>query len=278
MKAINIKLRGRGKAYRFDPCNLELDTGDPVLVETVQGMTIGVVSEPPYEYEPSSDDELRPVLRLATVADLAHFEENKELEKEAFDIALERIKALELDMHLVDVEYMFDNRKIIFYFTADGRIDFRELVKELAAIFRTRIELRQIGVRDEARMIGGISICGRELCCSSFLKEFVPVSIKMAKAQNLSMNPSKISGACGRLLCCLQYEHHAYVEANKRVPRKGAAVLTPHGEGRVLANDLLREMVTVQLYDDDDANIETWHVDDVKVINESKAKSKRSRD
>ena len=213
---IGVKLRGRGKTYHFSPAGLPIENGNCVIVETAQGMELGVVSDSLREVPRSTLKlPLKDVLRLASNDDLAHFEENKNRESEALDIARERIAHYELDMFLVDAEIRFDNKKITFFFTADGRIDFRELVRDLASIFRTRIELRQIGVRDEASMVGGLAVCGRELCCSTFLKDFSPVSIRLAKDQNLSMNPGKISGLCGRLLCCLNFEHEAICRREK---------------------------------------------------------------
>jgi len=228
---------------------------------------MGIVSDNPQDVPKSNlKSPLKDVLRLASKEDLQHFEDNKILEAEAAEIARERIANYELEMSLVDVEYRFDNRKITFYFTADGRVDFRELVRDLASVFRTRIELRQIGVRDEACMIGGLAVCGRELCCSTFLKEFKPVSIRMAKDQNLSMNPSKISGACGRLLCCLNYEHEAYVDARKRIPRKNARVMTPEGPGIVEDINLLKEEVNVRLDRETDSAVAAFPASQLEVI------------
>jgi cell fate regulator YaaT (PSP1 superfamily) len=247
-KLVRVRLRGRGKAYDFSTNGLDLKKRDIVIVETVQGVEIGVVTTvilPLEAFEGGEERTLRPVLRLASAEDLAQYEANLDEEDRAFSIAMERIEAHGLDMSLVDVEFRFDNKKITFFFTANGRVDFRDLVKDLAAIFRRRIELRQIGVRDEARMCGGIGSCGREFCCSTFLHDFQPVSIKMAKEQNLSMNPEKISGACGRLLCCLNYEQEAYVEARQRLPKRNDKVTTPDGPGVVMDVNLLTEMVTV---------------------------------
>ncbi|MDD2373904.1 MAG: hypothetical protein PWP10_2439 [Clostridiales bacterium] len=247
-KVVSIRFHGAGKAYHFDPVDFELHQGDAVIVETVQGVELGIVADEIIEIpQDKLAAPLKPVLRPADDQDLAHYEENRQKESEAYKIASEKIEARGLDMHLVDVEYTFDNRKVVFYFTADGRVDFRELVKDLAAIFRIRIELRQIGVRDEARKIGGVGICGRELCCCSFLNDFVPVSIKMAKEQSLSMNPAKISGICGRLMCCLKYEQDAYEDAHSRLPRNGALVNTPEGPGIVISVNLLKETVTTRL-------------------------------
>jgi cell fate regulator YaaT (PSP1 superfamily) len=264
---IGVKLRGRGKTYHFSPAGLTIKNGNCVIVETAQGMELGVVSDSMQEVPRSTLKlPLKDVLRLASDEDLTHFEENKLRETEAIDIARERIVHYELDMFLVDAEIRFDNKKITFFFTADGRIDFRELVRDLASIFRTRIELRQIGVRDEASMVGGLAVCGRELCCSTFLKDFNPVSIRLAKDQNLSMNPGKISGLCGRLLCCLNFEHEAYVDARKCLPKKNAHVMTPEGPGVVENVDLLKEEVSVRLDHETDSLIVTYPADKLDKI------------
>jgi cell fate regulator YaaT (PSP1 superfamily) len=266
-KAVGIRFDGTGKAIHFNPGSLDLHRGDVVIVETEQGLDLGIVFEEPMELPESSHVEsLKPVIRLATDEDLAHYDENKQKEKEAIKIAREKIRTHGLDMHLVDVAYTLDGRKIIFYFTADGRVDFRELVKDLAAIFHTRIELRQIGVRDEARMIGGIGLCGRELCCCSYLHEFVPVSIKMAKVQNLSMNPAKISGVCGRLMCCLKYECAAYEDAQKRMPRRGLVVMTEEGQGNIEHVNLLKETVTVRLDRGGEADLITLPYTKIEIL------------
>jgi len=261
---VGVRLHGRGKVYHFSPGDLTIRRGDHVIVETSQGIEMGVVADRP-QYLPKSAVKvpLKKVLRPASNDDLMHYEENKLLEKEALVKARERVEAHGLDMSLVSVEYRFDNRKITFFFTSDGRVDFRELVRDLASIFRARIELRQIGVRDEACMVGGLGICGRELCCNTFLHEFRPVSIRMAKDQNLSMNPSKISGTCGRLLCCLNYEHHAYVDARKRMPSRNARVMTPSGRGTVESVNLLKEEVTVRLERNGEQDVEVFHVSDL---------------
>ncbi len=224
-KVVGVRFREAGKIYQFDPLDFEFEKGDYVVVETSQGTQIGNVVDEVVEIpDKLLKNTVKPIVRVATQADIKKAEGNRKKEKDAFEICKEKIKFRKLEMELVDVEYVFDDSKIIFYFTADGRVDFRELVKDLAGIFRNRIELRQIGVRDEAKMIGGLGICGRELCCCSFLNNFVPVSIKMAKEQNLSMNPSKISGACGRLLCCLKYQQEAYEHANSKMPKTGTPV------------------------------------------------------
>ncbi|MGB9804242.1 PSP1 domain-containing protein [Desulfofundulus sp.] len=247
-RVVGVRFRKAGKIYYFDPGDYVLSPGDPVIVETARGIESGQVVIGPTEV---ADEEvvvpLKKVIRPATEEDLEKIALNKKKEKRAFQICLEKIAAHGLPMKLVDVEQTFDGNKIIFYFTAEGRVDFRELVKDLAAVFRTRIELRQIGVRDEAKMMGGLGCCGRELCCSTWLSDFASVSIRMAKDQNLSLNPTKISGICGRLMCCLKYENEIYEQAKEEHPEIGARVLTPHGEGRVTAVNIFRKTVTVEL-------------------------------
>ena len=254
-KVVGIRFKKAGKIYYFDPTNLEVDKGDHVIVETARGIEYGEVVLGVKEVEDQDlAAPLKPIIRKATEADARKVEENQVKEREAFKICEEKIANRKLDMHLVNVEYTFDVGKIIFYFTADGRIDFRELVKDLAAVFRTRIELRQIGVRDEAKMLGGIGCCGRPLCCATFLGDFEPVSIRMAKDQNLSLNPTKISGICGRLLCCLKYENDMYAgkkKAKKKeqaaMPKPGMMVMTPSGEGRVMSVSRGDQTVSVEL-------------------------------
>ena len=264
---VGIRIKKPGKIYYFDPGEEKLDYGDYVIVETSLGEEYAEVVIPNKEV---SEDKivapLKPITRKATEKDKKHYEENKEKEKEAFDIALKNIKKHNLDMNLIDVEYKFDNSKILFYFTADGRIDFRELVKDLAAIFRTRIELRQIGIRDEIKRIGGNGICGRELCCCSYLSNFETVSIKMAKEQNLSLTPSKISGACGRLMCCLKYEQDVYEEKLAKLPKVGAIVKTEDGEGVVEGVETLKEVLKVKIENKDDIMIKRYPAKDVVVI------------
>ena len=264
---VGIRIKKPGKIYYFDPGEEKLDYGDYVIVETSLGEEYAEVVIPNKEV---SEDKivapLKPITRKATEKDKKHYEENKEKEKEAFDIALKNIKKHNLDMNLIDVEYKFDNSKILFYFTADGRIDFRELVKDLAAIFRTRIELRQIGIRDEIKRIGGNGICGRELCCCSYLSNFETVSIKMAKEQNLSLTPSKISGACGRLMCCLKYEQDVYEEKLAKLPKVGAIVKTEDGEGIVEGVETLKEVLKVKIENKDDIMIKKYPAKDVVVI------------
>lgn len=263
-KVVGVRFREGGKSYHFDPLEFIMHRQDNVIVETAKGIEIGTVSDEIIDLpEDKLHGPLKPVIRIASDSDLAINNDNKVKEKNAFIICAEKIQSRGLEMSLVDVEFSFDGTKIVFFFTADGRIDFRELVKDLASVFKMRIELRQIGVRDEARMVGGMGICGRELCCSSFLTEFVPVSIKMAKEQNLSMNPTKISGACGRLLCCLKYEQEAYEDAHSRVPRPGTVVKTTEGSGVVEQANLLRETVTVRLDRGGEADLEVFKVADI---------------
>ncbi len=245
---IGVRFRRAGKIYYFDPDGLDIKVGDHVIVETIRGIEYGTVVITNREI---SEEELvaplKKVIRIATPEDDEKEKENRVKEVEAFDICKQKIKEHGLEMKLIDVEFTFDNNKIMFYFTAEGRIDFRELVKDLAAIFKTRIELRQIGVRDETKMMGSLGICGRPLCCSSFLCEFQPVSIKMAKDQNLSLNPTKISGVCGRLMCCLKFEEETYREINDRLPDVGQEVMTPDGKGTVLDINVLRELIKVAI-------------------------------
>ena len=252
IKVIGVRFRTAGKIYFFDPGKLTIKRGDHVIVETARGIEYGTVVGDPREVEEKSVIQpLKPVLRIATERDDEQEAANKVKEKEAFKICLEKIRKHGLEMKLIDAEYTFDNNKVLFYFTADGRIDFRELVKDLAAVFKTRIELRQIGVRDETKILGGIGICGRELCCHRHLSEFVPVSIKMAKEQNISLNPSKISGNCGRLMCCLKYEQEVYEDKLKRLPKIGSTVKTADGEGIVDSIETLKEIVKVKFKDED---------------------------
>jgi len=264
---IGVRFKKPGKVYFFDPGNLQLKKQDKVIVETSQGQELGevVVSNRAIPEE-NIVAPLKKIIRIASPKDLKHDLENKEKEKEAFQICEEKIKKYQLDMHLTEAEYKFDNSKILFYFTADGRIDFRELVKDLAAIFKTRIELRQIGVRDEVRKIGGNGVCGRELCCCSFLGNFETVSIKMAKEQNVSLNPTKISGNCGRLMCCLKYEQEVYEDKLKRLPKIGAIVKTADGEGTVDSIETLKEIVRVKLKDGEETFYKKYPASEVKII------------
>lgn len=265
---VGIKFKKPGKVYFFDPGRLELKPKDKVIVETSSGEELGEVAIGKRSIpEDKIVSPLKKVIRIATNKDLKHYEDNKKKEKEAFKICEEKIKKYKLDMHLTDVEYQFDNSKILFYFTADGRIDFRELVKELATIFKTRIELRQIGVRDEVKRIGGNGVCGRELCCCSFLGDFETVSIKMAKEQNISLNPSKISGNCGRLMCCLKYEQDVYEDKLKRLPKIGSIVKTAEGEGTVDSIETLKEIIRVKFKDEDDSYFyKKYPASEVKII------------
>ena len=264
---IGVRFRYAGKVYYFDPVDIKLEQGEMVIVETARGVECGEVVNPAREVDESEVvAPLKKVMRKATEEDLNQVEENRKKSEEAYQICLEKIQKHNLDMKLIDVEYTFDNNKILFYFTADGRIDFRELVKDLAAVFRTRIELRQIGVRDEAKMMGGLGVCGRSLCCSTHLTEFHPVSIKMAKEQSLSLNPTKISGTCGRLMCCLKYEQEAYEDLLRRIPRVGALVQTPVGTGSVMYVSLLEEKVKVKLDNNNDPDLKEYHVSEIKLI------------
>ena len=269
-KIIGVRFKRLGKIYFFDPKWLEVKKGENVIVETSQGEEIAevVVTNRLVEEEKITTP-LKKVLRLASQRDLKHAEECRKKEKEAFEVCKKKIKEHGLEMTLTDVEYKFDNSKILFYFTADGRIDFRELVKDLAAIYKTRIELRQIGVRDEVKRIGGNGVCGRELCCCSFLRDFETVSIKMAKEQNISLNPSKISGNCGRLMCCLKYEQDVYEDKLKRLPNVGAIVKTPDGEGEIDTIEILKEVVRVKFKNGDIYNYKKYPASEIKVIKDT---------
>ena len=265
-KVIGVRFRTAGKIYFFAPGDLPIKKADHVIVETARGIEYGTVVGDIREVE---DDKviqpLKPVLRIATQRDDEQEAANKVKEKEAFKVCLEKIRKHGLEMKLIDAEYTFDNNKVLFYFTADGRIDFRELVKDLAAVFKTRIELRQIGVRDETKILGGIGICGRQLCCHTHLSEFVPVSIKMAKEQNLSLNPTKISGVCGRLMCCLKHEEETYEELNRRLPNVGDYVTTPDGlKGEVSSVNVLRQLVKVIVDVNDEKEIQEYKVDQLR--------------
>lgn len=267
VKVIGVRFRTAGKIYFFSPGKLDICQGDHVIVETARGVEYGrVVSGPKDVKDEEVVQPLKPVIRLATDQDRRTVERNKEKEKEAFQVCQEKIKKHGLEMKLIDAEYTFDNNKVLFYFTADGRIDFRELVKDLASVFRTRIELRQIGVRDETKIRGGIGICGRALCCSTYLSEFSAVSIRMAKEQNLSLNPTKISGVCGRLMCCLTNEQEIYEELNSHLPSVGDSVITSDGlKGTVHSLSILRKLVKVVVnLEDDEKEIREYHVDDLK--------------
>ena len=266
VKVIGVRFRTAGKIYFFDPLKFDVKRGDHVIVETARGIEYGTVVGDPKEVE---DDKviqpLKPVLRVATARDTEQENANKQKEREAFKICLEKIKKHKLDMKLIDAEYTFDNNKVLFYFTADGRLDFRELVKDLASVFKTRIELRQIGVRDETKIMGGIGICGRTLCCHAHLSEFVPVSIKMAKEQNLSLNPTKISGMCGRLMCCLKHEEETYEYLNRKLPNVGDYVTTDDGlKGEVHSVNVLRQLVKVLIENNDEKEIREYKVEQLR--------------
>ncbi len=266
IKIIGVRFRNAGKIYYFDPKKLPIKKGDHVIVETARGIEYGSVVADAREV---TDDQvvqpLKPVIRIANADDNARAQRNKEKEKEAFRICLEKIRKHKLEMKLIDTEYTFDNNKVLFYFTADGRIDFRELVKDLASVFKTRIELRQIGVRDETKVVGGVGICGRELCCHTFLSEFAPVSIKMAKEQNLSLNPTKISGVCGRLMCCLKNEEETYEYLNSRLPGIGDRVIADDGlKGEVQSVNVLRQLVKVLVDVQDEKELREYKVEQLK--------------
>ena len=267
-EVIGVRFKEVGKVYYFDPDNQKLHIGDTVIVETARGIECGKIA---MENKEVGDDDivhpLKKLIRKATKEDFKRLEENQRKEKEALKICEKKIADHGLEMKLVDVEYTFDNSKILFYFTADGRVDFRALVKDLASVFRTRIELRQIGVRDESKMLGGLGVCGRPFCCSSVLGEFHPVSIKMAKEQGLSLSPTKISGTCGRLMCCLKYEQDAYTDLLKRTPKVGAIVKTPLGRGLVVENNLLSQTLKVKMDNTpDDAAPQTFKVRQVRIV------------
>lgn len=266
IKVIGVRFRTAGKIYFFDPGKLDIKRGNHVIVETARGIEYGTVVG---DIREVTDDKviqpLKPVLRIATQRDDEQEAANKLKEKEAFKVCLEKIRKHGLEMKLIDAEYTFDNNKVLFYFTADGRIDFRELVKDLAAVFKTRIELRQIGVRDETKIRGGMGICGRQLCCHTHLSEFVPVSIKMAKEQNLSLNPTKISGVCGRLMCCLKHEEETYEELNRRLPNVGDHVTTDTGlRGEVASVNVLRQLVKVIVDVDDEKEIQEFKAEQLR--------------
>ena len=267
-EVIGVRFKEVGKVYYFDPNNQKLNIGDTVIVETARGIECGKIAMANKVVE--DDDIVHPLkklIRKATKEDFKRLEENQRKEKEALKICEKKIADHGLEMKLVDVEYTFDNSKILFYFTADGRVDFRALVKDLASVFRTRIELRQIGVRDESKMLGGLGVCGRPFCCSSFLGEFHPVSIKMAKEQGLSLSPTKISGTCGRLMCCLKYEQDAYTDLLKRTPKVGAIVKTPAGRGLVVETNLLSQTLKVKMDNTpDDAAPQSFRVKQVRVV------------
>ncbi|MBD7914338.1 stage 0 sporulation family protein [Clostridium sp. Sa3CUN1] len=267
INVIGVRFKKAGKIYYFDPSDLDIKKGDFVVVETARGIEFGEcvigIKEIP---ETDIVAPLKSVIRVAQEEDINKHKENKVKEKDALDICLKKIEEHGLNMKLIDVEYTFDNNKVIFYFTADGRVDFRELVKDLATIFKTRIELRQIGVRDEAKMLGGLGPCGRSLCCSTFLGDFASVSIKMAKEQNLSLNPTKISGICGRLMCCLNYEQSTYEDIRKRLPKVGSIVKMGDFSGEVIGNNTVKENVKVKYRRGDEEVVEEFKIDDIELI------------
>ena len=274
---IGVRFRDVGKIYYFQHDWKNLSRGEYVIVATSRGVECGEVA---MDNRTIPDDEisypLKKLIRVATADDLKRVADNKEKEKKAFDICNQKIRDHKLKMKLINVEYTFDNNKILFYFTADGRVDFRELVKDLAYVFRTRIELRQIGVRDEAKMLGGLGICGRPFCCKTFLGDFQPVSIKMAKEQGMSLNPVKISGTCGRLMCCLKYEQEAYTDLLKRTPKMGAIVNTPDGKGTVVDVNLITGMLSVSLHKSPDAAAHHYKVADVSIIKDGQIRIDKS--
>lgn len=279
-EVIGVRFKEVGKVYTFDPIGMQIEAGTSVIVETARGVECGTVALSNHEV-PEEDivAPLKPIIRIATEEDLKTIEKNRELEKKAFDTCQEKIEKHNLEMKLIDVEYTFDGKKILFYFTADGRVDFRELVKDLAAVFKTRIELRQIGVRDEAKMVGGLGICGRPLCCNNHLSEFAPVSIKMAKEQGLSLNPTKISGTCGRLMCCLKYEQDSYEHLLKITPKVGAVVDTKEGRGTVVDVNLISGQIKVCLDRSPDAVPATYTRKQVKTIRDGRVSiSKEERE
>lgn len=266
VKVVNVRFRTAGKVYSFSVSDLEIKKGDLCVVETARGMEFGKVVSDPAEKDEDFSTPLRPVLRIATEEDKENNLKNREKEKEAIRICKEKIRKHELEMKLIDAEYTFDNSKLLFYFTADGRIDFRELVKDLAGVFRTRIELRQIGVRDETKILGGYGPCGRELCCHSYLSDFVPVSIKMAKEQDLSLNPTKISGVCGRLMCCLKNEEETYEDLNRRLPGAGDIVTDTLGEEGVVSEvNVLRQRVKVIFEIDDEKEMREYPAEELTI-------------
>ena len=266
-EVISVRFKNKGKVYFFDPAGIKVPSDVNVIVETSKGLEFAYCTWGNHWVDDNAlVPPLRPVIRIATDDDIARSEENKKKEEEAFRVCQEKIAKHEIDMKLVDVEYNFEGTKILFFFTSDGRVDFRELVKDLASVFRTRIELRQIGVRDEAKMLGGLGICGKPFCCSQFLDEFHPVSIKMAKTQGLSLNPAKISGTCGRLMCCLKYEQVAYEDLVKRAPKLDAFVDTPGGKGSVMSVNLLRSYARVRLEDSGDTMLKTYAFDELEVL------------
>lgn len=271
VKVVGVRFKNTGKMYYFDPNGFAVESGMQVIVETARGIEFGDVVAPVRELEDAEAFQpLKNVIRIATEEDIRIHNENMAKEKEAFRVCNEKIAKHNLDMKLIDVEYTFDGNKILFYFIADTRIDFRDLVKDLASVFKTRIELRQVGVRDQAKTVGGIGICGRVICCASATGEFQPVSIKMAKEQSLSLSPTKISGTCGRLMCCLKYEQEAYEDAIRRLPGVGSVVETPDGRGVVTEVNLLRETVKVRLDKESETDLVSFRADEIQVLQKKK--------
>ena len=269
---VGVSFREAGKIYYFDPRRLNFSIGDKVIVETARGVEFGIIKQANKDI-PSKEiiSPLKPIIRRATAEDIEKNAQNRKAEEEAAEVCKKKIAQHKLNMDLTGVEYTFDNSKLIFYFTCESRVDFRELVKDLASTFRTRIELRQIGIRDEAKMMGGLGVCGRKYCCASFLSDFVQVSIKMAKEQNFSLNSAKVSGACGRLMCCLRYEHETYEEAIRRTPSHGSIVQTKDGQGVVVETKPLAEEIKVKFTDKDKEIVKTYKCQDVKVISRKHA-------
>lgn len=275
-EVVGVRFKEAGKVYYFDPGELSLHPGEQVIVETVRGLEFGTVAAGNKTVRASEIvGSLKPVVRIATEADVRKNEQNKQLENGAWAVWTENVKKNGLVMQLVDVEYTFDNSKLIFYFTADGRVDFRELVKDLAGIYRTRIELRQIGVRDEAKLIGSIGVCGRPFCCKSFLSDFAQVSIKMAKEQNLSLSSSKISGACGRLMCCLRFEHEVYEEEYASFPKADTPVSTPAGKGIIIESNFLSGKIKVRLDGDANSPAKVYTKDEIKVLGPARRREQK---
>ncbi|MBE5809473.1 MAG: hypothetical protein E7318_00900 [Clostridiales bacterium] len=265
VNVIGVRFENAGKLYFFDPGELWPTPGDYVLVETSRGVEFGEVVTGIKEIDDSTlQSPLKPVVRIASAEDIQHNKDNKAAQREAYEVCQKKIAEHKLDMKLVSVEYTFDNSKILFYFTANGRVDFRSLVKDLAGVFKTRIELRQIGVRDEAKMLGGLGVCGRPICCGTFLGDFQPVSIKMAKEQNLSLNPTKISGVCGRLMCCLKYEQDQYEATRKKMPKVGKEVITPDGPGVVWDLNIIKETVKVRIQKGDSSELKDFPMEEVQ--------------
>ena len=279
VEIVGVNFREAGKIYYFSPESYKLNVGDKVIVETSRGVELGVVKVANKIVDSSEIiSPLKPVTRPATEADMQHYEKNRAAEADAIAICQKKVEAHGLGMKLVGAEYTFDNSKLIFYFTCESRVDFRELVRDLASTFRTRIELRQIGIRDEAKMLGGIGVCGRKLCCANFLSDFVQVSIKMAKEQNFSLNSSKVSGACGRLMCCLRYEHEIYEDAIKHTPPTGSVVKTPDGDGVVIEIKPLAKEIKVKLNDNDKETPKIYKCADVKVLSRPAKHQQKEKD